>query len=895
MLHSLFLRLSVYTAAGLVAGPLCAQGFGNVWESAPTFSDPQAARLEAAGVYYQGSVYALGGQPYRYEDDIPNGDPPEQGAADRLVLGGSNWSTAKEFDGRLGRMGAGVDALGRLVIWGPTKQGEFQCDLKTAIYDPVAGTEGDEGLPDKNFAAANFAAAVDDQGRLYAIGGGPGGPADVAAAGQMNVALVERFDALADTWEVLAPLPSARSCAAAVHDGQGHVLVLGGYDESATQRTDTVFSYDIATDSWTTLGSLPVTPAGSRASDLACVLGADDKVYVLGGLYGNDPSSGTASVVTQVFDPVVMQWSPGPDMASPRYAFPAVLGPDFFIYALGGNNDAGGTASCERLETVPDCDGNGVADALEADSDTDGWIDACDNCPSTFNPDQLDSDLDGVGDVCDNCVAFANAEQQDSDGDGLGDVCDSTAVPRYIAVPVGPPGASVSDIDNSGTVVGRWYDAQAGAWRGYWDDGSVHTLPVDGVAAIAENGWISGTTAGLPYRYQLPDGPLEMLPTLGGAGSEALAVSSAGHVVGKSDSAYPAPDHAFLDDGLTLQDLGILGPLDIAPFYSKAFDVNSSGLVVGESLVGSLADAWAVPFYVDSQTAGVMTKIVGGLAYISGSAWGVNEVGHIVGWTSTNDDTWGRGFLYDGVTMTSLGVIPGKAHTIATDINLSDQIVGYAFGEWVNTGCCGAIWSNGNYSAFVWTEGQIEGLNTLIHAGDGWFLRQALAINDVGQVIGSGSLHGSSQGFRLDPVPEVATYCTAKANSLGCVPEISATGTASIGDASPLVIAADQVLNQKNGLFFYGLLGRATIPFLGGTLCVQPPLRRTTILNSGGATPPSANCSGTYAFDLDAWFASGSDPNLAPGTTLNGQFWSRDPQSTSGVGLTDAIELTLEP
>lgn len=36
------------------------------------------------------------------------------------------------------------------------------------------------------------------------------------------------------------------------------------------------------------------------------------------------------------------------------------------------------------------------------DRDKDGVADASDNCPTTYNPDQLDSDKDGAGDACDN-------------------------------------------------------------------------------------------------------------------------------------------------------------------------------------------------------------------------------------------------------------------------------------------------------------------------------------------------------------------------------------------------------------------------------------------------------------------------------------------------------------
>jgi hypothetical protein len=71
-----------------------------------------------------------------------------------------------------------------------------------------------------------------------------------------------------------------------------------------------------------------------------------------------------------------------------------------------------------------------------ADGDSDGLVDALDNCPKFYNPDQLDNNLNGVGEACedfdvdgvlnaqDNCAEQANAAQLDVDGDGIGDVCD---------------------------------------------------------------------------------------------------------------------------------------------------------------------------------------------------------------------------------------------------------------------------------------------------------------------------------------------------------------------------------------------------------------------------------------------------------------------------------------
>ena len=49
-----------------------------------------------------------------------------------------------------------------------------------------------------------------------------------------------------------------------------------------------------------------------------------------------------------------------------------------------------------------DCNHNGVHDGCETDTDHDGIIDDCDNCPTVANPDQRDGDGDGIGDACEN-------------------------------------------------------------------------------------------------------------------------------------------------------------------------------------------------------------------------------------------------------------------------------------------------------------------------------------------------------------------------------------------------------------------------------------------------------------------------------------------------------------
>lgn len=89
---------------------------------------------------------------------------------------------------------------------------------------------------------------------------------------------------------------------------------------------------------------------------------------------------------------------------------PGYAGPDQFQYQIGDGIDL---------------DGATVTLTVSDDGDADDVLDALDNCPATFNPEQDDADADGVGDACDNCAAVANAGQENNDGDALGNACDA--------------------------------------------------------------------------------------------------------------------------------------------------------------------------------------------------------------------------------------------------------------------------------------------------------------------------------------------------------------------------------------------------------------------------------------------------------------------------------------
>ena len=104
------------------------------------------------------------------------------------------------------------------------------------------------------------------------------------------------------------------------------------------------------------------------------------------------------------------------------------------------------------------------------------------------------------------------------------------------------------------------------------------------------------------------------------------------------------------------------------------------------------------------------------------------------------------------------------------------------------------------------------------------------------------------------------------------------------------------MLNNKSGLFFYGLNGQIGAPFQGGFLCVKNPIKRSSVQSSNGNPPPN-DCSGTYAVDFNALIAAGSDPDLVAGAQVWLQYWSRDPgfAPPDNTGLTDALAATICP
>jgi Tol biopolymer transport system component len=142
----------------------------------------------------------------------------------------------------------------------------------------------------------------------------------------------------------------------------------------------------------------------------------------------------------------------------------------------------------------------------------------------------------------------------------------------------------------------------------------------------------------------------------------------------------------------------------------------------------------------------------------------------------------------------------------------------------------------------------------------------------------------------------IESYCTGKLNSHGCVPAISSSGEPSASGATPFTLTAVDETAGSPGVFVWSHNPAAT-PFGGGTLCLQGPLMRTPpqAAQSHPAESPAGACTGAFAFQFDSNYIQ--THGLQPGTTLFGQFVSRDIgfPAPDNVALSNAIRFTVCP
>ncbi|WP_020653165.1 PEP-CTERM sorting domain-containing protein [Massilia niastensis] len=236
---------------------------------------------------------------------------------------------------------------------------------------------------------------------------------------------------------------------------------------------------------------------------------------------------------------------------------------------------------------------------------------------------------------------------------------------------------------------------------------------------------VPGRTFSNVHAFVHSEGGMRDLGTLGGANSTAVAINQGGQIAGTAETGF-GRRHAFRHSQGRMLDLGTLDG-----FASTAMDINRAGDVVGES--GGHAF-----LYRDG-----MRDLGAPLGYSIARA--VNDAGQVVG-LSGRSDIDGHAFLHADGQMHDLGTL-GGAFSAAFDINNHGDIVG-----WTD------VAGHDGRLAFLYSEGEMRTLDSMLYGTSAVSFGMAFAINDVGQILASGCGAGACASYLLTPIPEPAGY-----------------------------------------------------------------------------------------------------------------------------------------
>jgi uncharacterized protein (TIGR03437 family) len=348
-----------------------------------------------------------------------------------------------------------------------------------------------------------------------------------------------------------------------------------------------------------------------------------------------------------------------------------------------------------------------------------------------------------------------------------------------------------------------------------------------------------------------------------------FGLNNAGQLAGSQVSVSKQSFNLFIASKAILYTVSS-GAVTILPTPSGAgaggaFGVSSTGAVAGAT-ISQAGDVFNPVLWQNNKPQAL--PILSG--YLQSTAVSTSDSGAAAGaaftidFSVTSDPTAeGHAVLFNtDATVTDLGVLPNDRSSFATGINNSGTVVGFSNQEYPDfTLQLAPIFHEPqpDYRAFVYTNGQMYDLNTLLRNGTGWTLSFATAINNVGQITGTGTVAGANgpeqRVFLLTPVggPSVTSVVGAGL-STPAVTSISANGLFTIfgsGLASaPAGLTSSEIVNNelptnlggtcvqggssKWGLFY---VSPGQINALAGDVGSSGTVPVSVITNCGNANP----------------------------------------------------------
>jgi probable HAF family extracellular repeat protein len=241
------------------------------------------------------------------------------------------------------------------------------------------------------------------------------------------------------------------------------------------------------------------------------------------------------------------------------------------------------------------------------------------------------------------------------------------------------------------------------------------------------------------------NGKLTALPNLpGGRNANAFGINDLGQIVGFAENgvrdstcATATPFQVFRFEAVKWQPNGEIQELPPLPGDTVAFSfgINDRGQAVGSS--GTCATQGLPPANVTGLHA-VLWEKDGTPTYLGtlgdaantmfNAANSINGLGDVVGTSQFTDGTTHSFLWKKGIGMQDLGTLPGAFVTVAgccDTVNNRDEVVGFSIDEL-------------GMHPFLWHDGMMVDLNTLIPADSPLYLLSAFSINDAGEIVGQG-------------------------------------------------------------------------------------------------------------------------------------------------------------
>jgi len=331
--------------------------------------------------------------------------------------------------------------------------------------------------------------------------------------------------------------------------------------------------------------------------------------------------------------------------------------------------------------------------------------------------------------------------------------------------------STANAISSNGRVAGSSDNATAASVPFAWTAGSGVTAVsvVNSQFAFGNGINASGAVVGTEYNsdlgvfraFQSNGGTASYIALLGaGTNNSALGINDSGVVAGYSETSAGGAEQAYSYSAGTVTSLGTLS----GGTTSRANAINNSGQIAGQSDSGSDSNLHPAVW-----TSGGWTDLGLAPGYQSGVASAISNAGGVAG-TFSDGVGGSMAFLWTSTTGTTLlGSLTAGGDSQAYGVNSAAQVVGTA-----------------DNVAFLYMNSTMYDLNSLLDPTvTGWQLTEALAINDSGQIVGSGLYDGQQRAFVLSlessSVPEPLTWWMAAGGLLLIVGYKFRLGTRSPG------------------------------------------------------------------------------------------------------------------